>query len=43
MTLECINPADLPAPLTYSHVVVTTGTRQVTGSPLLAGHCGRRG
>jgi enamine deaminase RidA (YjgF/YER057c/UK114 family) len=30
MTLECINPADLPDPLTYTHVVVATGTRLVT-------------
>jgi hypothetical protein len=30
MTLECINPADLPAPLTCTHVVVATGTRLVT-------------
>jgi enamine deaminase RidA (YjgF/YER057c/UK114 family) len=29
MTLECINPADLPTPLTYTHVVVATGSRQV--------------
>lgn len=25
MTLELINPPDLPTPLTYSHVVVATG------------------
>jgi enamine deaminase RidA (YjgF/YER057c/UK114 family) len=30
MTLECINPAGLPDPLTYTHVVVATGTRLVT-------------
>jgi enamine deaminase RidA (YjgF/YER057c/UK114 family) len=29
MTLECINPEDLPAPSTYSHVVVATGSRLV--------------
>jgi enamine deaminase RidA (YjgF/YER057c/UK114 family) len=29
MTLECINPADLPTPLTYTHVVVAAGTRLV--------------
>jgi enamine deaminase RidA (YjgF/YER057c/UK114 family) len=29
VTLECIDPADLPAPSTYSHVVVATGTRLV--------------
>jgi len=29
MTLESINPAEIDAPLTYSHVVVATGTRMV--------------
>ncbi|OWJ66653.1 RidA family protein [Inquilinus limosus] len=29
MTLECINPQDLPAPATYSQVVVATGTRLI--------------
>ena len=29
MALSCINPEDLPTPLTYSHVVVATGTRLV--------------
>lgn len=29
MTLECINPTDLPTAPTYSHVVVATGTRLV--------------
>lgn len=29
MTLDCINPDDLPTPATYSHVVVATGTRMV--------------
>ncbi|MBD8900585.1 RidA family protein [Rhodanobacter sp. DHG33] len=29
MTLECINPKDLPTPQTYSQVVVATGTRWV--------------
>jgi enamine deaminase RidA (YjgF/YER057c/UK114 family) len=29
MTLECINPTELPTPPTYSHVVVATGTRLV--------------
>jgi enamine deaminase RidA (YjgF/YER057c/UK114 family) len=29
VTLECINPTDLPTPLTYSHVVAATGTRLV--------------
>jgi enamine deaminase RidA (YjgF/YER057c/UK114 family) len=29
MTLECINPEDLPTPPTYSHVVVATGSRLV--------------
>jgi enamine deaminase RidA (YjgF/YER057c/UK114 family) len=29
MGLECINPKDLPAPSTYSHVVVATGDRLV--------------
>ena len=29
MTLECINPGDLPAPQTYSHVTVATGSRLV--------------
>ncbi|HEY6648932.1 MAG TPA: RidA family protein [Mycobacterium sp.] len=29
MALECINPADLPTPSTYTHVVVGTGNRLV--------------
>jgi enamine deaminase RidA (YjgF/YER057c/UK114 family) len=29
MTLECLNPPDLPTPPTYSHVVVATGSRLV--------------
>jgi enamine deaminase RidA (YjgF/YER057c/UK114 family) len=29
VTVECINPADLPTPPTYSHVVVATGSRLV--------------
>ena len=29
MTLECINPASLPTPETYTQVVVATGTRLV--------------
>jgi enamine deaminase RidA (YjgF/YER057c/UK114 family) len=29
MTLECINPKDLPTPQTYTQVVVATGTRLV--------------
>jgi enamine deaminase RidA (YjgF/YER057c/UK114 family) len=29
MTLECLNPADLPTPPTYSHVVVATGAKLV--------------
>lgn len=29
MTLVCINPEDLPAPLTYTHVVVATGSKLV--------------
>jgi len=29
MTLECINPGDLSAPQTYSHVTVATGSRLV--------------
>jgi len=29
MALKCINPGDLPTPLTYSHVVVATGSRLV--------------
>jgi hypothetical protein len=29
MTLECINPEDLPAPSTYAHVVVATASRLV--------------
>jgi enamine deaminase RidA (YjgF/YER057c/UK114 family) len=29
MTLECINPPDLPTPPTYSHVVIAAGTRLV--------------
>jgi hypothetical protein len=29
MALERINPADLAAPQTYTHVIVATGTRLV--------------
>jgi enamine deaminase RidA (YjgF/YER057c/UK114 family) len=29
MTLDCINPDDLPTPQTYTHVVIATGTRLV--------------
>src|SRR5262245_37079951 len=29
MTLQCINPKDLPTPQTYTQVVVATGTRLV--------------
>jgi enamine deaminase RidA (YjgF/YER057c/UK114 family) len=29
MTLECIDPDDLPTPSTYTHVVVATGSRLV--------------
>jgi enamine deaminase RidA (YjgF/YER057c/UK114 family) len=29
MTLESINPEDLPTPPTYTHVVVATGSRLV--------------
>ena len=29
MTLECINPEDLPTPPTYTQVVVATGSRLV--------------
>ena len=29
MTVECIQPVDLPTPSTYSHVVVATGSRLV--------------
>jgi enamine deaminase RidA (YjgF/YER057c/UK114 family) len=29
MTLECINPEDLPTPEAYTHVVVATGSRLV--------------
>ena len=29
MTLERINPEDLPTPLTYTHVIVATGSRFV--------------
>ena len=29
MTLKCINPEDISTPLTYSHVVVATGSRLV--------------
>jgi len=34
MTLEGINPADLPTPLTYTQVMVATGSRLV----FVAGH-----
>ena len=29
VTLECLNPPDLPTPPTYSHVVIATGTKLV--------------
>jgi enamine deaminase RidA (YjgF/YER057c/UK114 family) len=29
VTLQLINPDDLPTPSTYTHVVVATGTRMV--------------
>lgn len=29
LTIECINPPDLPVPETYSQVVVATGTRMI--------------
>jgi enamine deaminase RidA (YjgF/YER057c/UK114 family) len=29
MTLELINPEDLPTPATYTHVIVATGSRLV--------------
>jgi enamine deaminase RidA (YjgF/YER057c/UK114 family) len=29
MTLKCINPTDIPTPLTYSHAIVATGSRLV--------------
>jgi enamine deaminase RidA (YjgF/YER057c/UK114 family) len=29
MTIECINPSDLPVPETYSQVVVATGTKMI--------------
>ena len=29
MTLECINPNDLSTPLTYTHVIIATGSRLV--------------
>ena len=29
MTLECINPTDLPTPATYTQVVVATGTKLI--------------
>jgi enamine deaminase RidA (YjgF/YER057c/UK114 family) len=29
MTIECINPEDLPTPVTYTHVVVARGSRLV--------------
>lgn len=29
MTLECINPADLPTPETYTQVVVATGSKLI--------------
>ena len=29
MTLECINPKDLPTPQTYTQVVIASGTRLV--------------
>jgi enamine deaminase RidA (YjgF/YER057c/UK114 family) len=29
VTLQLINPDDLPVPSTYTHVVVATGTRMV--------------
>jgi enamine deaminase RidA (YjgF/YER057c/UK114 family) len=29
MTLELINPEDLPTPLTYTHVIIATGSKMV--------------
>lgn len=29
MTLQCINPKDLPVPETYTHVVIATGSKLV--------------
>ncbi len=29
MTLECINPEELPTPLTYTHVIVAKGSKLV--------------
>lgn len=29
MTLECINPKGLPVPETYTHVIITTGSKLV--------------
>ena len=29
MTLECINPLDLPTPATYTQVVVASGTKLI--------------
>ena len=29
MTLECINPSDLPTPTTYTQVVVARGTKLI--------------
>lgn len=29
MPLKCINPTDIPTPLTYSHAIVATGSRLV--------------
>jgi enamine deaminase RidA (YjgF/YER057c/UK114 family) len=29
MTLKCINPEDLPGPVTYTHVIVATGSKLV--------------
>lgn len=29
VTLECINPPDLPTPPTYSHIVIAAGTKLV--------------
>jgi enamine deaminase RidA (YjgF/YER057c/UK114 family) len=37
MTLDSINPEEIEPPLTYSHVVIATGTRMVFIAGQVAG------
>ena len=41
MALELINPKDLPAPATYTHIVVATGSKLVFIAGQVFGNLGR--